>query len=149
MSHSHSTQNRLFRRPSPSQSLGLVKANLLAWYEKPNVTQQKHTFANQKKRKTTQNKHKKLKPGFVTTYDIWTGKGEGLFWFWCFIILSLTYLLHFTSVLWCCWLSRRKGIRPVKTEWWGTGVVICLKQGANDLHMVQLMPLPPRHLLLQ
>jgi len=28
-------------------------------------------------------------------------------------------------------------------------MVICLKQGANDLHMVQLMPLPPRHLLLQ
>jgi len=28
-----------------------------------------------------------------------------------------------------------------KTEWCGTGVVICLEQGA-DLHMVQLMPLP-------
>ena len=28
-------------------------------------------------------------------------------------------------------------------------MVICLEQGANDLHMVQLMPLPPRHLLLQ
>jgi len=28
-------------------------------------------------------------------------------------------------------------------------VVICLEQGANDLHMVQLMPLPPHHLLLQ
>ena len=28
-------------------------------------------------------------------------------------------------------------------------MVICLKQGANDLHMVQLMPLPPHHLLLQ
>jgi len=23
-----------------------------------------------------------------------------------------------------------------KTEWWGTGVVICLERGANDLHMV-------------
>ena len=32
-------------------------------------------------------------------------------------------------------------IRPVKTEWWGTGVVICLKRGA-DLHMAQLLPLP-------
>ena len=39
------------------------------------------------------------------------------------------------------WLSGRKGIRPVKTEWWGTGVVICLERGA-DLHMAQLMPLP-------
>jgi len=38
-------------------------------------------------------------------------------------------------------LGGRKGIRPVKTEWWGAGVVICLEQGA-DLHMAQLMPLP-------
>ena len=28
-------------------------------------------------------------------------------------------------------------------------MVICLEQGANDLHMVQHMPLPPHHLLLQ
>ena len=28
-------------------------------------------------------------------------------------------------------------------------MVIYLERGANDLHMVQLMPLPPRHLLLQ
>jgi len=27
-------------------------------------------------------------------------------------------------------------------------MVICLEPGANDLHMVQLMPLPPRRLLL-
>ena len=26
---------------------------------------------------------------------------------------------------------------------------VCLERSANDLHMVQLMPLPPRHLLLQ
>ena len=45
------------------------------------------------------------------------------------------------SVLWHCWLGGRKGIRPVKTEWWGAGVVICLERGA-DLHMAQLMPLP-------
>jgi len=45
------------------------------------------------------------------------------------------------SVLWCCWLGGRKGIRPVKTEWWGAGVVICLERDA-DLHMAQLMPLP-------
>ena len=32
--------------------------------------------------------------------------------------------------------------------WWGTGVVICLERGAADLYMVQLMPLPPHHLLL-
>jgi len=28
-----------------------------------------------------------------------------------------------------------------KLEWWGTGMVICLEQGA-DLHMALLMPLP-------
>jgi len=26
-------------------------------------------------------------------------------------------------------------------------VVVCLERGANDLHMVQLMPPPPCHLL--
>ena len=39
------------------------------------------------------------------------------------------------------WLGGMKGIRPVKTEWWGAGVVVCLERGA-DLHMSQLMPLP-------
>jgi len=28
-------------------------------------------------------------------------------------------------------------------------MVICLERGASDLHMVQLMSLPPHHLLLQ
>ena len=27
-------------------------------------------------------------------------------------------------------------------------MVICLERSANDLHMVRLMPLPPRHLCL-
>ena len=40
------------------------------------------------------------------------------------------------SVLWCCWLNVRKSIWPVKTEWWGIIVIICLEWGANDLHMV-------------
>ena len=35
------------------------------------------------------------------------------------------------SVLWRCWLGGRKGIRPVKTEWWGAGVVICLERVAD------------------
>jgi len=38
-------------------------------------------------------------------------------------------------------LGGRKGIQPVKNEWWGAGVVICLKRSA-DLHMAQLTPLP-------
>ena len=48
-----------------------------------------------------------------------------------FPLLCLTVV---PSVLWRCWLGGRKGIRPVKNEWWGAGVVICLEQGA-DLHM--------------
>ena len=32
-------------------------------------------------------------------------------------------------------------MRPVKTEWWGAGVVVCLERDA-DLHTAQLMPLP-------
>ena len=31
-------------------------------------------------------------------------------------------------------------------DWWGASIAICLKRGANDLHMVQLMPLPPQFL---
>jgi len=45
-------------------------------------------------------------------------------------------------------LGGRKGIWLVKTEWWGTGVIVCLQQAVNDLHMVQLMTPPPHHLLL-
>jgi len=60
--------------------------------EKLNLTQQKHVFVNQNKCTTTQNKHKKVKPGLVASYDIWPGNGEGLFLFWRFINLSLTRL---------------------------------------------------------
>ena len=33
-----------------------------------------------------------------------------------------------------------------KYEWWGVGVVVCLEQGADCLHMLQLMPLHPKTL---
>jgi len=56
-------------------------------------------------------------------------------------IMLLPSVLWVPSVLWRCWLGDRKGIRPVKTDWWGAGVVICLERGA-DLFIVQLMPLP-------
>jgi len=46
-----------------------------------------------------------------------------------------------SSMLWRCWLGGRKDIRPVKSEWWSAGVVVCLEWGA-DLHMAQSMPLP-------
>ena len=35
-----------------------------------------------------------------------------------------------------------------KTEWCGAGMVMVMKRSANDLHMVQLMPLPPLHLCI-
>ena len=56
---------------------------------------------------------------------------------------TLGKFYRFTSITraLCCWLGGRKGIRPVKTEWWGAGVVVCLERGAH-LHMAQLMPLP-------
>jgi len=38
-------------------------------------------------------------------------------------------------------MGDRKGIRPVKTQWWGAGAVVSLEQGV-DLHKAQLMPLP-------
>jgi len=38
------------------------------------LTQQKHTFTNQNKCTTTQNKEK-LKPGLVASYHIWPGNG--------------------------------------------------------------------------
>ena len=41
------------------------------------------------------------------------------------------------------------GLLLLGDEWWGAGVFICLERGANDLHVVQLMPLPSRHLLIQ
>jgi len=51
------------------------------------------------------------------------------------------YVRQLPSVLRRCWLGGRKGIWPVKTEWWGAGMVVCLEWGA-DLHMAQLMPRP-------
>ena len=55
------------------------------------------------------------------------------------IVISVRELLPL--VLWRCWFGDRKGTRPVKNEWWGAGVVICLERSA-DLHSAWLMPLP-------
>ena len=55
--------------------------------------------------------------------------------------MNNNWIIIVPSVLWRCWLDGRKGIRPVKTERLGAGMVICLERGA-DLHMAQLMPLP-------
>jgi len=60
---------------------------------------------------------------------------------WMASLLSNSLIWLLPSLLWRCWLGGRKGIRPVKTEWWGAGMVICLEQ-VVDLDMAQLMPLP-------
>ena len=81
--------------------------------------------------------------------------------------ISVFYVITLPSVLRQCRLSIKIGAEPVKIltptsvlltllvgcqnkhpackkiEWWGAGVVICLEQGADELQMVQLMPLPP------
>ena len=56
---------------------------------------------------------------------------EFFFLYFCVAFSALTLLV-----------GRQEG-HPAceKTEWWGTGLVICLELGA-DLHMAQLMPLP-------
>jgi len=59
------------------------------------------------------------------------------------LLVPVCCSLALRLVLWCCWLGIRKSIRHVEIEWWGAGVVICLEWGAYDLHMMQLMPLPP------
>jgi len=58
------------------------------------------------------------------------------------IILSLSYSRFIAFSALTLLVGRQEG-HPAckKTEWWGTGVVICLEQGA-DLHMAQSMPLP-------
>jgi len=53
-------------------------------------------------------------------------------------------LIAFSALMLLVW--QQEGSK--KIEWCDAGVVICLKRGANDLHMVQLMPLPSCHLLL-
>jgi len=60
-------------------------------------------------------------------------------------VLIFPRIIYFVpAVLLHCWLGVRKSIRPVKIEWWGVGVAICLERGADCLHMVQLMPLHPK-----
>jgi len=56
-------------------------------------------------------------------------------------IFALVFAIHYMyivrnlpSVLWHCWLGVRKSIHPVKSEWWGVGVVISLERGADCLH---------------
>jgi len=98
-------------------------------------------------------------PHFFLTHWLnseWTKSTSSYHWLWkwyryprsnissytiCVYMYVCMYVFVIPSVLWRRWLGGRKVIRPVKTEWWGAGVVICLERDA-DLHMAQLMPLP-------
>ena len=66
---------------------------------------------------------------------------------YCASVQFCVFFLQLFLLCWCAFsaltllVGRQEGIWPVKTEWWGTGVVICLEWGA-DWHMAQLMPLP-------
>jgi len=55
----------------------VLQANLLAWYAKLNLTQLKHTFTNQKKCTSTQNKYKKNKARFsrLLRHPAWKRRG--------------------------------------------------------------------------
>jgi len=54
-----------------------------------------------------------------------------------FIVLFIVMLFAFSALT--LLVMRQEG--PVRIEWWGAGVVICLDRGAY-LHTAQLMPLP-------
>ena len=73
-------------------------------------------------------------------YDVCDGGDAGCRYHFCSNLLYILLLQCdiLPSVLWRCWLGRRKGI---KTKWWGAGVATCLERDA-DLHMAQLMSLP-------
>ena len=57
--------------------------------------------------------------------------------FLCTFSAGLFSLQCFDAVGWAA--GRASSLE--KSEWWGAGMVICLKRGA-DLHIAQLMPLP-------
>jgi len=66
----------------------------------------------------------------------------------CYFVLRFSFVAILCLQCFCAFsaltllVGRQEG-HPAskKTESWGAGMVICVKQGA-DLHMAQLMPLP-------
>jgi len=69
---------------------------------------------------------------------------------WSILVLLLILCIDFiTFSALTLLVGRQEEHPPWKKLWWGAGMVICLEWGANDLHMVQLMPLQPHCLLFQ
>jgi len=56
-------------------------------------------------------------------------------------LLNPGVCFEFPSVLCRCWLGDRKGIRPVKTEWWDAGLVVWdeMQMGKGDRLPVRLV----------
>jgi len=57
----------------------------------------------------------------------------------CWWVFVINYI-HISGV-WCCWLGNRKGIQPVKTEWWGARC-FQIKSKSNQTGFVQTLKSP-------
>jgi len=67
--------------------------------------------------------------------------------------ISLDFVVSYICLwLWIC-IKIKDFLQCFDIVGWmagrASGLVICLERGANDLHVVQLIPLPPHHPLLQ
>jgi len=116
------------------------------YIEKLNLKQQKHTFTTQKHVQHKINT-KTQKPGLVASYDIWPGKGKGLFWFRRFTNQSLTYLFDTYPLTYSLrthmeqlvqkLLSRHSQKHQTKCSTWTTKVV------SNDDNSLTVAVHPP------
>ena len=69
--------------------------------------------------------------------------GAKLFWRRFGLLLKFFDLLFWlTSVLWCCWLGTRACSQYESWMMRCLSVVMCLECSANELYVVQLMPMP-------
>ena len=99
---------------------------------------------------------------------IWLWASNAVFWEFCyqlpmdFVVLFLPSLfLPLCACLQFFWqydyafsilmllVGWQEGHPACKTEWWGTGMVVCLERGANICIWSTCLPLSPHHLLLQ
>jgi len=62
-------------------------------------------------------------------------------------VLQLSVIFAFSALTLLVWHWEEHSACK-KIELLGASAVIYQERGANDLHVVQLMPLPPRHLWL-
>ena len=63
------------------------------------------------------------------------------------VINFLSTSLPFSALTLLVW-QQEEHLACKKLEWWGAGMIICVERSARDLHMVQLMSLPPHHLCI-